>query len=198
MVDRAGSGGEGTEDRRTAATELDGVAAGWRTEQAAADRGRTRWLRQQLADDTTFAAVLTALAERAEPVALGTRTGAAVRGRIAWVGPDHAAVRRDDEVVLVALRAATVVSPTSDGHVPVAGARPPGDGPTLAEVLATAAADRPRVVLVTDDGARHAGALTDVGVDVAVVHGEQGVVRYARLDSVAEVWLSAPDAWGSG
>jgi hypothetical protein len=173
----------------------DAAIGAWRTERAAAERERQRWLTRRLADDATFTGVLTDLAERGAPVEVETTAGVVVRGRIAWVGVDHVAVEDPPTRWLVADRALVAVTAGASEVVPTARSAPTDDT-TLVEVLALVAADRPEVALVATPGHQVGGELTSVGVDVATLVAD-GRVRYARLDSVSVVRWSAPD-WGSG
>lgn len=179
-----------------AGEDPDGALAALRAGQVATERQRERWLAQRLGDDTTFAGVLVDLAERAAPVAVETTAGLVARGRIAWVGVDHVALEDGDVRWLVAISAVVAVTPAPGGPPARSGREHRVDDTTLAEVLALAAAERPEVALVAVGGARVAGELVAVGVDVAVVR-DGGSTRYARLDSVASARWSAAD-WGSG
>lgn len=164
-----------------------------RRTEAAAAKTRARWLRLAADQSATFAGVLVDLAERGAPVVVHSRGQRRHRGVIAAVGHDFCALRADaGGDVLVAFRGIGSVRP--EPGLPDAG----GDRLVLArvglaEMLSIAAAERPRVLVVTtmgDEGI--AGELRSVGRDVVTVRldGPSRSSAYVPLDTVAEVTLA--------
>ena len=157
---------------------------------AASDRARVRMLRSAAEDESTFAGVVVALAERATPVTVRTTAGRAHRGRVVAVGRDFLVVR-DAEAppVFVAFRAAVSVRPVPGDRGPaLTGDRSPPLDARLAAVLGAMAADRPRVhAAVAGDSTLVAGELHAVGADMAVLRGDDGASIYVNLEAVAEV-----------
>jgi hypothetical protein len=172
---------------------LERWAADARAREAADARVRERWLRSQAEEEASLAGVLLALAEREQAVVMSTVTGRRHHGTLTGVGVDFAAVRSTGgTTTLLALSAIADVRTIDDG-----GRRrptPTGDdagrgalGVRLADVLAQAAGQRPRISV-------HAGAtsvvgdLRAVGSDVLTVRtdGAAGVV-YVGLASMSEI-----------
>lgn len=162
-----------------------------RAEEAADQRVRERWLRQQAEEEATFAGVLVDLAERGVTVTVTGVSGRRHQGRVAAVGADFVALRAESgRLTLLALGSvARVRLAPPDRRV----SGSPRDGAqrsevTLAEVLAQAVAQRPRLSV-------HSGAdlllgeLRAVGADVLSisVDGQSAGLTYARLASVSEI-----------
>lgn len=180
------------------AAQLERWAAEARVDEAARQRTRERWLRQQAEEGGTLAGVLCDLAERGTPVAVRTRAGHQHRGRVQAVGEDFVAVAAGPvgppgasgpvdpsgavgsagpwgaagsvgPVAFVALAAVSAVQ-VEAGLAPPTGDRAPRPGARLANVLAGVAAEREQVLIVT---AGHsdpiAGSLRSVGRDLVVV-----------------------------
>ncbi|MGH9263759.1 MAG: hypothetical protein ACRD1D_03620 [Acidimicrobiales bacterium] len=179
--------------------DLEGLerwAADARAREAADARVRERWLRAQAEEEASLAGVLLALAERGETVVLTTAAGRRHRGVVTGVGVDFAALRGPGGattlVVLDRLGDARVVEERARGRAAAAAAAS-GDAPggalgvRLADVLAQAAGQRPRVA-VQAGAASVVGDLRSVGTDVVTIRtdGEAGVV-YVALASVSEV-----------
>lgn len=186
--------------------DLERWAAEARAREAAEARVRERWLRTQAEEDARLSQVLAGLAERGADVIVTTTAGRAVPGRFAGLGQDFVAVRGPGRTTLVPLASVAWVRPASTerrrrsgvglGPDPVG----LGDGDdvglsrsaALADVLAHAVVDRPRVALQAQ-GAALAGELRAVGLDVLVVEtsGEPLGLTYVRLQSLSEISLLA-------
>jgi hypothetical protein len=171
---------------------LDRWVAEARSDDAAAERARERWLRVAAEESATFAGVLIDLAERATPVLVHGRAGRRHRGSITAVGIDFCALRtaggRD---VLISYEGLSSVRPEA-GAPGASGDRPIRLDLDLAEAIAAIAADRPRVLLVTiADGDGLAGELRSVGRDVATVRldGTPGSHAYVAIAAIAELSL---------
>ena len=127
-------------------------------------RSRRRWLGQQAAETSTMAGVLLTLAERQATVTL--RCGPwSHRGGLRSVTSAVVLVELAGALALVPIDAITAV----EAAAAVADDRAPGAGPDLAAILADLVAERPAVRLLLGDGTDVAGALQEVGKDVAVV-----------------------------
>jgi hypothetical protein len=177
---------------------LERWAAEARAREAADARVRERWLRAQAEEAAGFAEVALRLAEREEPVVATTVGGRRYRGRLAGVGIDFVAVVADTgQTTLVALHALAEVRPAAPTRRPPTAAGE-GDadvgravrtelGVRLVDVLAQAAATRPRVTVVAGSTSL-AGDLWAVGTDVLTVRtdGAPGVA-YVRSPSVSEI-----------
>lgn len=163
-----------------------------RAEEAAGERARQRWLRQQADEEASFAGVLVDLAERGVTVTVTAVSGRRHQGQVAAVGADFVALRGGGgRLTLVALRSVARVR-LAPPERPVSGGVRDGvadsSAVTLAEVLAQAVADRPR--LSVHFGADHLlGELRAVGADVlsVSVDGQASGMTYARLASVSEI-----------
>ncbi|MDQ6727573.1 MAG: hypothetical protein M3066_15590 [Actinomycetota bacterium] len=173
--------------------DLERWAADARARDAADARVRERWLRAQAEEDASLAGALLACAEREESVVLTTVDGRRHRGTVAGVGLDFCAVVAPGGTsTLVALDAVAEVRPADPGdrrRLPAAGAgRDRASlGVRLADVLAQAAGQRPRIS-VQAGTATVVGDLRTVGSDVLTVRtdGTGGLV-YVRLPSVSAV-----------
>lgn len=163
-----------------------------RADEAVASRIRERWLRQEAADEATFAGVLLDLAERQLRLVIGGVGGRRTIGSIAAVAGDCCAVRTSSgDDVLLAYAAITSVRPV-DGIGTSTGDRPVALETTLAECLALLLAERPRLHLVTSDGTATSGELRAVGRDVITLlrDGANGSTAYLPIAALAEVMIS--------
>lgn len=163
-----------------------------RAEEAAGERVRERWLRQQAEEEATFAGVLVDLAERQAVVTVTGVSGRRHQGRVAAVGADFVALRADSgRLTLLALASVARVRLAPLDRRVSGSPRQGNEGSsevTLAEVLAQAVAHRPR--LSVHFGADHLlGELRAVGADVVSisVDGQSAGLTYARLASVSEI-----------
>lgn len=189
--------------------DLERWAADARARDAAGARVRDRWLQAQGADAASLAGTLLAFAERDEMVVLTTVAGQRHRGVVAGVGLDFCAIAappgRTTLVAMHALAEIRVVwcgtEESGRGAAPGRGRRSAaGDGhegaslgARMADVLAQAAGQRPRVT-VRAGMASVTGDLQSVGSDVLAVQtdgaGEghrRAATAYVRLASVSEV-----------
>ena len=163
-----------------------------RAEEAAGERVRERWLRQQAEEAGTFAGVLVDLAEGVATVAVTVTSGRRHLGRIVAVGADFVALRGENgRLVLLALAAVARVRPAPPGRRVAGEAREVTGAPpdvTLADVLAQAVDGRPRLS-VHLAGDSLVGELRAVGADVlsVSVDGQTSGLAYARLASVSEI-----------
>ena len=172
--------------------ELTAWSADQRADDAARSRSVQRSLRQQAAEEATFAGTLLDLAEAGAAVAVQVTGGRQYRGVAAGVGRDFVAVRSDGgRLTLIAFAHIAAVRPT-DVRTPATGARTPGPR-SLVQLLDLCVVDRPRVQVVAA-GETVVGELVAVGDDVLSVradpagHGERHV-SYVPAGSVSEVSL---------
>ena len=169
---------------------LDDWLADAQAREAADERIRERWLRQQAADEAAFAGLLADLAEGGETCVLTTAGARLHRGRVVAVGADFVAVRADGgRTTVVALHSVAVVRP--EGERPIVPSAAPDQPPglTLAGLLARAVADRPRVQVQLRDGDALVGELRSMGVDVVTLAPDTGGPAYVRLASISEISL---------
>lgn len=163
-----------------------------RSQDAAAARARERWLRQQADESATFAGVLMDLAERRTPVVIHGRGGRRHRGAIAAVCGDFCALRTSGgRDVLLTYGGISSVRPDSRAPAP-SGDRIVHVDLTLAEMFSVLAAERPRVLIITNaDAEGLAGELRAVGRDVVTVRldGEPRASAFVAVSAVAEVSL---------
>lgn len=137
-----------------------------RADQAAQQRSRERWLRQQVTEEARFAGTLVNLAERRAPVAVRVANGRTHRGEIAVVGLDFCLVRGAVDAYL-ALDGLVWVRPTGASGAVAMGDRPAQADLSLIELLGRLAPDRPRVALfLRGDPDPLTGHLRAVGLDV--------------------------------
>jgi len=172
--------------------DLERWAADARARDAADARVRERWLRAQAEEEASITGVLVAIAEREEAVVLTTVQGRRHRGPVVGVGLDFCAVGMAGGattlVVLDALADVRGCDPSGRNRTPAGvGAGPLSLGVCMADVLAQAAGQRPRVS-VQSGATSVVGDLHGVGHDLLRLHtdGAGGVV-YVRLASVSEV-----------
>jgi hypothetical protein len=175
---------------------LERWAAEARVDDAARQRTRERWLRQQAEEGGSLAGVLCDLAERGTAVAVRTRAGRRHQGRVGAVGEDFVAVESGRSgcafVALGALSSVRVMP--GSGSSPPTGDRAVRTDLPLSEVMAALAAERERVLVVAADGEDAiAGELRSVGVDVVAVRldGPQRATAYVPIAAVAELVLLA-------
>jgi hypothetical protein len=174
------------------AARLERWVADARSTDAAAARGRERWLRLQADESATFAGVLIDLAERGTPVVVHGRAGRRHRGSIAAVAADFCALRTSGgRDVLLAYAGIGSVRPDSRSPGPI-GDRIVHAEIGMAEMLSVLAADRPRVLIVTvADAEGVAGELRSVGRDLVTVRldGAARAAAYVSIAAIAEVSL---------
>lgn len=157
---------------------------------AAEERGRTRRLREQAAEESTLVGTLLGAAESGAGVQVRTTGARLHQGAVLGVGADFCALRvAGGRWVYVALDGITSVR--------IEGALLPGDAGTpstaadrsLSEVLAHLAPERPRVILwMGADRDPVIGELRSVGYDIAMIgmDGPTRAVAYARLAAITE------------
>lgn len=165
-----------------------------RTDEAARERLRRRFLRRQAEEEATVAGVLVDLGEQGRPVVVATVDGQRFPGRVAAVGTDFLVLRTERGVeVVVALAAVASVRPRPGAPAPI-GDRTVTVRLDLATALAVVADERARVRIVTSPaGEPTAGELASVGHDVAVVRldGPGRDVVYLPIATVAHVTVEA-------
>ena len=158
---------------------------------AAAERARTRHLREQAGEEGTLVGTLLDLSEQGSVVTLRVSGGRRHQGVIAGVGADYCALRTPaGPPVYVALAAIGTVRPAPGASGGDLGRRERGADRTLAEALGRLAPERPRVALqLAADADPVRGELRTVGRDVAEVRMDgPGRPRcYVRLAAVHEV-----------
>lgn len=169
-----------------------------RIDEAAAARGRRRWLHQQASEESTLAGALLDRAESGSAVVVHGPGGRVHRGRVTAVAEDFFALRtapgRD---VLLRHEAVSLVRPepgtgATAARGAVASERRPPLAMCLGEALAGLAAERPRVQLTTRDGTTHHGRLVSVGADVATLELDgDPAPAYVPLAALAEVSVTA-------
>jgi hypothetical protein len=176
---------------------LERWAADARAREAADARVRERWLRAQAEEETSLAGVLLALAEHGHSVVVTTVVARRHQGAVIGVGVDFAALQSSaGTTTLVALSAVADVRAVEDATRgrSTTGALATGAGPgrgalgvRLADVLAQAAGQRPRISVQTG-AASVVGDLRAVGSDVLTVRadGAAGVI-YVGLASMSEI-----------
>jgi hypothetical protein len=168
-------------------------AAEARADEAVASRAREAFLRRTAGEDATFAGVVLDLAERGAPVVVAVGPGRRHRGTVAAVGADFCALRSaDGRLVFVAFRGIASVRP--EGRAPTAtGDRPVQLPAGLAEALAVAVEDRPRVLVsLSAEEQGLAGVLRSVGRDVLVLQldGADRPTAYVPLANVAAIAIA--------
>lgn len=164
-------------------------AAEARVDEAARARARERWLRQQAAEETSFAGVLADLAERDRPVLVHCSTGRRHRGLLRAIGIDFITLRTDQGTdVFVRLRAISGVR-TQPRETPAMSGRAMHLHLPLVEAIAEIAIERPRVLVVTDSADLFAGELAAVGQDVVSlrIDGDRNATVYIPLDAILEI-----------
>lgn len=184
--------------------DLERWAAEARAREAAEARVRERWLRTQAEEGGRLASVLAGLAEQRADVVVTTAAGRAVAGRLTGVGRDFVTVvSPQGRMTLVALGAVAWVRPSPAADTGRRRARPtpamgpdddlldgsdPAPGVALADVLAQAVADRPRIT-VFSSGPSLTGELRAAGLDLLVLEpaGAPSALAYVRLDSIYEI-----------
>lgn len=175
--------------------DLMGSLARWAAEasadEAARARASERWIRQQAAEETTFASVLVDLAERHVNVMIQTTSGHRHRGSVRALGQDFVAVvdgRRESVIALrsvVSVRTQPRDAAAHSGRAVVLDLR-------LAEVIFAMAEDRPRVQVVTDADTS-SGELRSVGRDVITIRADGSRANvYIPLDAVSEITVAEP------
>jgi hypothetical protein len=161
-------------------------AAGERTTEAARDRTRERWLRDQASATASWAGIMVDLAEQATTVVIGMGP-LRLTGRIVGVARDFCVVEQaGGRPVLIALDAISAVWPAPSGAGSPGGDRPPGLALSMAGALSALADERSRVLLTLEDGDQLEGELVAVGEDVITLRTQPPSRRsiYVRLASV--------------
>lgn len=170
---------------------LEAWVAEARVDEAARARGRERWMLELAEQEATLGGVLLDLAERAEPVAMRTRSGRVHHGTVELVGADFVALAAGPGLVLVPHPSITVVRIAPSGPAPV-GARGLRSEVRFVEVLRELAADRePALVVLADGSDAVSGTLHAVGADVLAVRLDGGRAGRAHvpLAALGEVLL---------
>ena len=171
---------------------LEAWAAEARARAAAESRVRERWLRTQAEEGAEFAAVLAGLVERASSVTVTTVSGRHLAGQLTSVGEDFVALTLPGgRQTLVALAALAWVHAAPGGRrlePGVAEADAALEPAALVDVLAQAAAHRPRVTVQTA-AAAVTGDLRAVGADLVALEtaGEPPSLVYVPLRAVYEI-----------
>jgi hypothetical protein len=166
--------------------DLERWAADARAREAADARVRERWLRAQAEDEASLAGVLLAFAERRETVVITTVEGRRHRGAVTGVGGDFVAVEVPSGTTTL-LRLDTLADVRVVEGTRTATGEGASLGVRLADVLAQAAGQRPRVS-VQAGVASVVGDLSAVGSDVLTVRTAGAArVAYVALASVSEV-----------
>jgi hypothetical protein len=175
------------------AERLERWAANARVDEAARARSRERWLRRQAEEEGTLAGVLADLLEAGTPVTVHTWVGGRYGGTVRAVGADFAALApaggREREVV-VALESITSVR-TRPGAPVVVGDRATVGWLHLVDVVASLAAEREQVRVVTAEGVAVTGVVRSVGQDVAVVGGvgDPPAAAYVPVAAISELLI---------
>lgn len=167
-------------------------AAEARVDEAAAARSRERWLRQQAAEETTFASVVADLSERDRPVLVHTTNSRRHRGRLTALGVDFLGIRTDAGAdVLVSLAAVTAIR-TQPREQRAHSGRFVELRLHLADAVAAMAAERPRVVIGTNADDTFNGDLTAVGQDVVTlrIDGDTRASVYVPLTAIVDIALA--------
>jgi hypothetical protein len=152
-------------------------AADERARDAASQRTRERWLRQQAQEAATLVDILVDLAEARSRAAISVGGGFAdVHGRVVGVGNDFVVVEHQGAATLVALHAVEALRPDAgQGDDPIALAAPSGGERravievNLLAALAALAAHRSPVRLRLAGGGTLSAELRGVGVDVVML-----------------------------
>lgn len=178
----------GSGDEPDLLASLSRWAAEARVDEAARARARERWLRQQAAEETSFAGVLADLAERDRPVLVHCSTGRRHRGSIRALGVDFVTLRTDQGGdVFLRLSAINAVR-TQPRETQALSGRVLHLHLPLIEAIAEVAEERPRVLVVTASADHFAGELRSVGRDVLAlrIDGDRQATVYVPLDGVLE------------
>jgi len=167
-------------------------AADSRVDEAALSRMRERGLRQQAAEEASFAGVALDLAERGAGVVVRTTTGHRLQGSIVAVARDFCVVRpQGGGTTFLALAAVATLRPEPGQRLgEAASARLAPLDTTLAGVLSGLAGERPRVRIVMEGGGDAVtGELRAVGADVATVRvdGAPATTAYVRLGALRQL-----------
>ncbi|MDQ2754767.1 MAG: hypothetical protein M3R71_04370 [Actinomycetota bacterium] len=172
-----------------------------RVTDAAAARGRQRWLHQQASEAATLLGLLVDLAERQSHVVLTTRSAFRHAGLLVGVGSNFCVVTdqaigttlvASDAITSVVVAGSAGVAPATpaaagdrDHFGIAAGDRQSFRGTTLADSLAALAAERSSVRFRLAGGDQVVGALTSVGVDVSSVRLEGRERRMTHVSLAA-------------
>ncbi|MHB1930088.1 MAG: hypothetical protein ACYCUG_11845, partial [Acidimicrobiales bacterium] len=164
---RNGRPGQDDLDADALLSALTGWAADSRAREAAAERARERWLRQQAQEAATWLGVLVDLAEHGLDVTL-TLDGRSVTGTLAGVGEDLCVVAHAGGTTLVALAHVRAVR-AAQGSWVAGSDRRPALRIGFPDALAALAAERSPVAMALIGGSEVRGALVAVGTDVATL-----------------------------
>lgn len=168
-------------------------AAEAQVDEAAGARAREQWLRRQAAEATTFASVLTDLADRGRPILVQLTTGRRHRGVIRVLGVDFVGLRTDAGTdVVVALGAIASVR-SGPGDSEAWSGRTVALRLRLVGAVAAMAEERPRVTVGTGAEAAVNGELRAVGDDVVTVRvdGDTRANVYVPITAITEIAIAA-------
>lgn len=186
LHDHALDGAAGVLGGDTLGRSLERWAAEARVDESARGRIRARWLRIQSEEDASVVGTLVDLAERNRPIVVDVGDHR-VRGIVAGIGGDFAALRTDrGQQVLVRTDAIDVVR-SEPGGVDVRGDRAPLFDLPLAGVLGPVAADRPDVLVRTTSGVTVRGELRSAGTDVVRIRvdGDPPTPTWVPIERIA-------------
>ena len=159
------------------------LAAEGAVDEAADERRRRHWQVRAAEEGSTLAGVLVDLAERRGNVVLTTTAASTHHGAVVAVGADLVVLAGATGLVLVRAGAVASVRP-APGTPASMGDRPPVTAVAFTDALGSWAAERASVALCLTGGATVEGELWWVGVDVAAVRGDDGVLTYVAVDRV--------------
>lgn len=161
-----------------------------RVDERARERTREHWLRQQAAEDATFAGTLVDLAERGRPAGVQTVAGRSHQGSITAVGADFVLLRTmQGHDVLLPFDGITLLRP-QPGEAETFGDRTLTIDVLFTEALHELAADRPRVLVVfRSPNQSVAGVLRSVGRDLLSLglDGPDRLTASVPVSSIAEI-----------
>lgn len=182
--------GDGPEDE--AAEKLVVDAERWladaRIDEAAKARSRERWLRQQAAEDATFAGILLTLVESNALVALSLTDDTDIEGCLVGLGADYVvSTGHAGRITYVATSAIGAVRPMAEAVVPAGKPHVPV-ARQLWQVIALEAGERPTVE-VRSGAAVVTGTLAAAGADVLTIAIAGRVPVYVPLASVTALSL---------
>lgn len=168
---------------------LDDLAR-WAGDRRADDEARSRaeeaWLRRQAEEEARFTGLVLDLAEQGATVTLTTTAGRRHHGTIKAVADDFLVLEAEGgRPVLLPYRAVATLrtNARTEGAV-----RRATLGARLVHVLASLAAERPRVIVAVGTETL-TGELRSVGKDVLALRLDEASAVHVRLDAVSEVTL---------
>lgn len=170
-------------------------AADARIDELSQAKSREHWLRQQLAEDTTFSGVLVDLAEQAQPVVITTAAANDHSGVVVTVGADFL-VLQDELATEVLIRRAAIVGVRTVGQATTSlGSRTATVDMYFNEALSALAENQPRVIVATT-GSNPAvvGDLHIVGQDVVTLNtaSQTMALTYIPTASITEISVASP------